>query len=147
MTANEKEWGHLFFQNLRVEVLFIKKTLSLRDWLDSQAVSDLSFCLIMEHKHPSVWTINSIVCSKLWQRSFLLPHSQVTLIVDHSSDDHKVHSYVLSSLCPSPQHSLCMKGRSDAITREIQTHSSDIPLHFLFIVCKRTVGNGEANTR
>lgn len=36
-----------------------------------------------------------------------------------------------------------MKDRSDVITREIQTHSSDIPLDFLVIVCGRRMGSGE----
>lgn len=106
-------------------------------------VSDLPFCLIMEHKHPSVRAINSIVCSELQQRCFLLPQGRVILIVDHWSDDYKVYSNVPFCLYPTPQHSPCMKGTSDAITVEIQTHSCDSPLHFLFIVCGGTVGIGE----
>lgn len=36
-----------------------------------------------------------------------------------------------------------MKGRCDAIRSEIQTHSTEIPLHFLIIVCRYPVGSGE----
>lgn len=65
-------------------------------------VSDLPFWLIMEHKHPSVRAINSIVCSELQQRCFLLPRGRVILIVDHWSDDYKVCSNVPFFLCPTP---------------------------------------------
>lgn len=44
-------------------------------------------------------------------------------------------------LYPTPSHMLRMRDRSDAITGEIQTHSSDIPLHVLVIVYGRTEGS------
>lgn len=99
----------------------------------------------MEHKHPSVWAINSIVCSKLQERFLLLPQGWVILVIDHWSD-FNLWKTIAMFFYPSTQPPLlspCMKGRSDAITREIQTHSSDTPIHFLFIVCRRTVCSRE----
>lgn len=98
---------------LPVEVFFrIKLALTVRlvGFLDGVRF----FSLIMERTHPSVWAINSIVCSKLLQRFFLWLRGLLLWITGQFTIKSAV--VVLYSSSQPPQHILPLMGRCDDIS-------------------------------